>query len=167
MPKYEVRVHLPQDSVNGFFVALQDAHPLLGNDPRYYNNNQSSKIRSVKPKNTRCYKKFYMSDFGICEKVDLGIQSNKAGKIFLRSETDAIATSEMSNPLKDPLIVIYCKSMKRYFLKDGFHRLFECARRGYLGVVYTLVFFGEVNDCPSTTFPCIAVKHIDYENEIL
>ena len=168
MPTYANGIHLPQDNVKGFFVSLQDAHRLLGKTVFVFPTiNQSQKIIPIKPVNTNHCKKFSISDFGICEKVDLGIQSNKAGKILLRSEAVAIATSQMSNPLKHPLTVIYCKSLKRYFLKDGFHRLFECVRRGYRGIVYANIVSGNIYDCPNTSFPCVALKHIEYYDDVL
>ena len=169
--KYKNRIHLPQDSVKGFFVALEDAHRLFGNDKKFSNNNMSKKIGPEhKPKNPKGQniKRFGMSQFGICNHIGLGIQSNGAGKLFLRSEEEAIIVSKYDNPLRDPLDVIYCKKLKRYFLKNGFHRLFECARRRYKGWVLVNVLEGDVHECPvGTLFPCIAEKKIQYNEEVL
>ena len=63
---------------------------------------------------------FNMCDFGICKKVDLGKQTNGAGKIFMRSEHDAIETSKYANPIRDPLTVFFVPIYKDFFLKMDF-----------------------------------------------
>ena len=167
MSVYNHRVHRPQDSVAGFFVSLGDAQRLLGNDIRF--SNTSVKPNPIKPTTKSIgtsVKRFAMGAFGICERISLGMQSNRAGKIFLRSNEVAVETSRYLNPLREPLHVIQCRS-GRYFLVDGFHRLFECARRGYTGWVYVTITPGDVSSCPDTVFPCFAPRTIEYVDEVL
>ena len=109
---------------------------------------------------------FSMHDFGICKKVDLGKQTNGAGKIFMRSEHDAIETSKYANPIRDPLTVFFCPNIQRFFLEDGFHRLFECARRGYTGKVPVKITTSE--DCDNDIkIQCISAKQTSWYDEIL
>ena len=52
------------------------------------------KVNENDLKKNNIYMLFSIHDFGICKKVDLGKQTNGAGKIFMRSEHDAIETSK-------------------------------------------------------------------------
>jgi hypothetical protein len=171
MTLHAKRLHMPIESPRGLFVSLVDAQKLYGNDVMLTNNHASKKIVSLKPnrhKSGQRFVRFAMKHFGICTKVDVGIQSNAAGKLFLRSFSDLVTVSTFDNPLRDPISVIYCRNSKRYFLRDGFHRLFECARRGYKGYVYAQIFDGDVDACPvKAVFPCAYEKKTEYVDDIL